>query len=318
MKNVLVYLNLEERHKRLLEAAGKDCAFTYVLGDALTPEQVSEADIIIGNVPASWIAGSSRLELLQLFSAGADPYLKPGVLSPNTVMANATGAYGKAVSEHAFAMTLMLMKKLYLYRDYQRQCRWQDAGMVTSLTDATVLVVGLGDIGLAYARLAKALGAYVIGVKRRPGERPEGVDELYGTEELDKLLPRADVVVTFLPGSESTRHFFTWERFEKMKPTAYFVNCGRGSAVETGVLLRALREGQIAAAATDVTEIEPLPEDSPLWQQDNLVITPHVAGNFHLADILERIVEIAAGNLEAHLAGQPVRNIVDLKTGYRK
>ena len=162
MKEILVTLSLEERHKAKLEAAAPDCAFTYATGDALTKEMVQQAQVIIGNPKPSWIAGSERLELLQLFSAGADPYLKPGILAPATALTNATGAYGKAVSEHAFAMTLMLQKKLHCYRDFQHEHAWKDAGMVTSLSDATVLVVGLGDIGLAYAKAFAAVGAKIV------------------------------------------------------------------------------------------------------------------------------------------------------------
>ena len=318
MKKILVCMELEPRHKQKLEAAAPGCAFIYAPGKSLTKEMVQEANILIGFPPPAWIQASPRLELLQLYSAGADAYIKPGILAPETRLTNATGAYGKAVSEHAFACTLMLMKKLHRYRDAQREHAWRDAGMVTSISDATVLVVGLGDIGLCYARQAKALGARVIGVKRRPGACPEGVDALCLTAEVDRVLPEADVIFSILPGTADTHHFYTRERFALMKPSAIFVNCGRGSAVETQVLEEALRSGQIAAAAVDVTEVEPLPADSPLWDLDNLLITPHVAGNFHLEDIRERVVDIAAENLDAYLNGRPLRNVVDFATGYKK
>ena len=319
MKTVLVNLTLEERHKQKLEAAAPGCRFVYAPNGVLTPEMAQDAEIVVGFPPAKWIAGSPKLEWLQLLSAGADAYLKPGILAPGVKLTNATGAYGKAVSEHGLALTLTLMKKLHSYRDYQRQHAWKDAGPVTSLTDATVLVVGLGDIGLTYARMAKALGApRVIGVKRRPGDCPDYVDELCLTEELDRVLPEADVIFSVLPGTPDTFHFYTAERFAAMKATAIFVNCGRGSAVETQVLLEALRQGQIAAAGVDVTELEPLPAESPLWELDNLLITPHVAGNFHLADILEQVVKITAENLRRYLAGRPLQNVVDFATGYKK
>lgn len=319
MKTVLLNLALEERHKQKLEAAAPGCRFVYAPNGVLTREMARDAEIIVGFPPADWIAGSQKLEWLQLFSAGADAYLKPGILAPGVKLTNATGAYGKAVSEHGLALTLTLMKKLHAYRDFQRQHAWKDAGPVTSLTDATVLVVGLGDIGLNYARMAKALGApRVIGVKRRPGERPDFVDELCLTAELDRVLPEADVIFSILPGTPDTVHFFTAQRFAAMKPTAIFVNCGRGSAVETQVLIDALRQGQIAAAGIDVAEVEPIPAESPLWDLDNLLITSHVAGNFHLPDILEQVVNITAENLWRYLAGQALENVVDFTTGYKK
>lgn len=318
MKTVLVTLPVEERHKPKLEAAGPDCEFIYVGLNGATPELVQRADIILGCVPAGMIQASPKLGLLQLYSAGTDPYIVPGVLHENTVLTNATGAYDKAVGEHAFAMVLTLQKKLHRYRDAQNAHRWTDFGQVCSLSDCTVVVVGLGNIGLHFARLCKAMGAYVIGVKRRPGPCPEGVDELCLTDELDSVLPRADVLASFLPGTGATKAMYTAERFAAMKNSAVFVNCGRGNAVKTEVLIDALQSGQIAAAGIDVCETEPLPENSPLWEQENLLITPHVSGNFHLPDILEKIVDLSAQNLRAYLAGEPLRNVVDFETGYKK
>ena len=318
MKTVLVLLPVREEHKQILERAGEGCRFVYERFKTVTEEQVQQAQIIIGCADPRQIHGSERLEWLQLHSAGADPYLVPGVLAPNTVLTNATGAYGKAVSEHALALTLMMQKKLYLYRDNQRKNSWHDEGKVSSPSSSTVLVMGLGDIGLSYARKMKALGATVIGVKRRQAVCPEGVDELVTTEQLDEVLPRADVVASFLPGNGQTRHIFNAERFGRMKPGAIFVNCGRGGAVDSEALLKALQEGPLASAAVEVTEIEPLPADSPLWQQENLMITPHVAGWLHLPEILDRVVEISAANLRAYLHGEMLRNVVDFATGYRK
>lgn len=325
MKTILVLLPVQQRHREKLERAGAGCRFVYVepesgiaLQAPLSAEQLAEADIIIGNPPAKLIGASPRLELLQLFSAGSDPYLVPGVLGENTRLCNATGAYGKAVSEHAFALTLAMMKKLMLYRDNQNRRQWLDHGMVASLCGATVLVVGLGDIGLSYARLVKAMGAHVIGLKRRQGPCPEGVDELYTQERMDELLPRADLVVSFLPGNSQTRHLYDRARFARMKADSFFVNCGRGGAVDSDALRWALTEGPLQAAAIDVTETEPLPEESPLWTLENLLITPHVAGWGHSPEILDRVVDIAAENLSAYLEGRPLRNLVDFETGYKR
>ena len=187
MKNVLVLLPVEARHKEKLEAAGAGCCFVYSDPDTVTAEQIQAANIILGLPKADMIRASKNLEWLQLASAGTDPYIVP--------------AYSKAVAEHAFALTLMLLKKLHLYRDEQHKACWSDRGTVSSLSDSTVAVVGLGDIGRAYARMVKAMGAYVIGVKRRAGNCPDYVDELALTEELDSVLPRADVVLSILPNT---------------------------------------------------------------------------------------------------------------------
>ncbi len=318
MKNVLILMPVEARHREKIEAAGAGCCFTYSTPGEVTKEQVQSANVIFGNPNAGLIGASENLEWLQLESAGTDAYIVPGVLSAKTILTNATGAYSKAVSEHAFALTLMLMKKLYLYRDEQKKACWSDHGTVSSLSDSTVAVVGLGDIGQAYAKMVKAMGATVIGVKRRATNKPECVDELVMTQDLDTVLPRADVIMSVLPNTAATRYIYTAESFERMKDTAFFINCGRGNAVSSEVLCQALKEHKIAAAAMDVAEVEPLPADSPLWGLENLVITPHISGGFHLPWTFERIVDIAAENLSAFLAGKELRNVVDFATGYKK
>lgn len=318
MKSILVTIPVNAAHQARMDEIAQGNRIQYVPADQVTEEQVAQASVIIGNVPANMIQASERLELLQLESAGTDAYIVPGVLAGTTALCNATGAYNRAVSEHAVALTLMLMKKLYLYRDAQNECRWSDFGTVTSPVGATVVVVGLGDIGLRYARTMKAMGAYVIGVKRRAGTCPEGVDELVTTDAIDTVLPRADVVFSILPNTKATVHFYTQQRFHIMKNSALFLNCGRGNAVESDVLLNALCRGEIAAAAADVTQPEPLPEDHPLWKQNNMVITPHVAGGFHLPHTFERIVDIACENLAHWSRHEELRNVIDRATGYKR
>ena len=317
-KTVLCLLPVEERHRQKLEAAGAGCRFVYATESSVTKEEIHNAEIILGIPPVELMNAPEKLEVLQSRYAGVDPYLKPGVLHEKTILLNSTGAYSQAVAEHGLACTLALIKKLHLYRDAQKQNNWTDFGTVTSLLGATVLVVGLGDIGCYYATLAKALGAFVIGVKRRPSAKPDCVDELYTMEALEDVLPRADVIFSVLPGTDATCHLYTDGHFARMKKTAVFINCGRGSAVASDVLYRALSEGVIACAAVDVTEPEPLPAESPLWQLDNLLLTPHISGQNHLPATFERVVDIAADNLRRYLAGEELRNVVDWETGYKK
>lgn len=309
---------VQERHKEKLEAAGTDCMFVYKTPEQASAEDIQSAEIIIGLPKPDRIGASPNLKWLQLESAGTDPYIVPGVLDGGTILTNSTGAYSKAVAEHAFALTMMLIKKLYLYRDDQLQSVWGDHGPVSSLSDATVAVIGLGDIGQHYAGLVKAMGAKVIGVKRRMSKCPPCVDELVMTQDIDQVLPRADVIMSILPNTPETQYIYTKERFDAMKESAFFVNCGRGNAVSSEVLYQALTEHRIAAAAIDVAEEEPLPASSPLWGVKNLVITPHVSGGHHLPETFERIVDIAVQNLKAYLAGEELRNVVDFSTGYRK
>ena len=318
MKKILCLVPFNAEARSRMEAAAPGCEFIFTDTRELTQTQVSEANIILGNPPPKMLLESQNLELLQLSSSGADAYMGPGIVNPKTQLVNCTGAYSKAVSEHAFAMMLMLMKKLHLYRDDQNNGQWWDEGDVMSPVGARVLIVGLGDIGLMLAKLCKSVGSYVIGLKRRPGEKSEFVDELHTTEDLDELLATADVVFSILPGTPATYHIFNDERFSLMKKSAMFINVGRGTAVSEEALLKALTEEKIACAGVDVLEHEPLGGDSPLWSLRNLMITPHASGWYHLPDNLQIIADICEHNLKAWLSGGELINIVDRKTGYRK
>lgn len=310
MKTVLILLaDMEDRHKAKLEAAAPGCRLVYAGCGAVTPEELREADVIIGNPDPQMLSRYGKPEFLQIETAGADAYTVPGVLGAGTVLACAVGAYNVAVAEHAFALTLMLQKKLHLYRDEQHKARWSDFGPVSTLSSGTVLIVGLGNIGRHYAGLVKAMGARVIGVKRTAGMCPPCADEVVTVAELDRVLPEADVILSILPDTVETRRLYTPERFDRMKDSAVFINCGRGSAVSSETLYQALKEHKIAAAGIDVADPEPLPADSPLWGLENLVITPHISGGHHLPLTVERIVDIAAENLAAYLNGEPLRNV---------
>ena len=239
-------------------------------------------------------------------------------LPEETVLTNATGAYGLAISEYMVAVWLELLKKLHLYRDVQRTGKWCDLGQVRSAWNSTVLVLGLGDIGGEFAKRAKALGARVIGVRRTGTDKPDFVDELIHTDKLDEYLPQADCVAITLPGTTATKGMFDAERMAKMKDGAILLNVGRGMIVDTDALCAALENGKLAGAGVDVTDPEPLPTDHPLWKMENAVITPHISGGYHLQETHDRIVRIMAENLKRFLAGEPLRNVIDFSTGYRK
>ena len=316
-KNILVVMPVEDEHKKTLEKYAKGSHFVYSSYDKVTKEMVEQANIIIGNVDPFYLRDAKNLEWLQLNSAGADRYVKEGVLPENVILTNATGAYGPGVAEHMLAVLFSLQKKLHLYRDNQNQCRWQDEGAVMSLRGGTLLIVGLGDIGLYFARLMKNFGYRIIGIKRRPGQVPQDIDELHMLEDLDKLLPEADVVFSVLPDSKFTRNIFNKERFKAMKNTSILLNAGRGSAVNTEDLCEALIQGEIYGAGLDVTDPEPLQTQHKLWNIQNAIITPHISGDFHHPATLYRIVDIAAANLQRYMEGERLMNVVDLKTGYK-
>lgn len=318
MKTVLTTIPLEERYKELLNKAADNLQFVYSSRTGLTEEQVQQANIIIGNVPPAWIKESKNLEFLQLDSAGTDGYLDDGVLPKGAKLTNATGAYGLAISEHMIASIFMLLKKLNKYQDNMKAHKWQDEGHVQSIYGKTTLVLGLGDIGGTFAEKMHALGSTVIGIRRNKAEKPEYLEELHQMKELDTLLGRADIVACSLPGTPQTKGLLNAERIAEMKDGAILVNVGRGSLIPTEALCAALHSGKLGGACLDVTEVEPLPADSPLWDAPNLILTPHVSGVYHLPETLERIIRLSASNLEAFCKEEPLKNEIDFETGYRR
>lgn len=321
MKQVLVVMPFQSSHKAYIEAIGKNCQFTYATIASATKEQVCDADIILGNASPELVAQSEKLQWIQLNSAGADPYCKPGIIHPGTLLTCATGAYGLTVSEGLTAMSFMLCRKMDLYMRNQIIHTWREEGRVTSIWNSTTLVVGLGDIGVEYARRMKALGSYVIGIRKNIHQKPDCVDEIYNMDQLDEVLPRADFVTLVLPSTPETHHIMDEHRMRLMKKGAFLLNGGRGDAIDCTALNTLLREGDtLGGAGLDVTEPEPLPADHPLWDAPRCIITPHAAGKFHLQETFERIVRITGENLEHFLSNDiaHMRNLVDPVTGYRK
>lgn len=330
-KRALVTIPTGERHRNLLQQAAPGWEFRFrgtdtlvcapqeaLPGQPVTQEDVDWAQVILGNVPAAMLHGSPALEWLQTNSAGVEAYIQPGVLAGDTLLTNATGAYGLAIAEHMLGMLLELFKKLELYRDAQKSGAWQSQGAVKAVYGSTVLVLGMGDIGGEFAARCKALGAKVIGVRRSPRPCPEYADEVHLLEDLDSLLPHADVVAITLPGTDATRGLMSRERLAKMKEGAVLLNVGRGFIVDTEALCDALERGHLSGAGVDVTDPEPLLPTHRLWNIPTAVVTPHISGFYHLRETHERIVGIFLENLRHFQAGEPLRNLVDFATGYRK
>ena len=317
MKNILVVMLANEAHRQQLAAAAPDAVFQYKPAASCTREDAAWADVIIGSFPHALLSGATRLKLLQLNSAGIDAYLDFPALCPGARMCSASGAYGLAISEHMLGMLLALMKKLTLYRDNQYEGRWEDLGPVASLYGSRVLCVGLGDIGTSFAALCAACGAHVTGIRRTPaGKKPDCVDAVYAVDHLDTLLPDFDVVFLSLPQTPATMNIMSAERIARMKPGAYLLNAGRGSALDQAALLSAVRGGKLAGAALDVTTPEPLSPDHPLWREPRIFITPHIAGQYHLPATHDKIIAIACENLRALEAGTPLRSEANFAAGY--
>ena len=275
----------------------------------------AEALVVWGNAPADLraVAGRMpRLRWVQTLAAGPDAVLGAG-FPDDVVVTSGVGLHDRPVTEHALALVLALLRRLPAALAAQAEHRWADelGGLqplhpeeaVTTLLDARVLVWGFGNIGQNLAPLLQALGAQVRGVGRSAGER-SGVP-VVAEDRLEAELEHTDVLVMILPATEATAHALDAARLAALPRHAFVVNVGRGTTVDEPALVAALTDGGIAGAALDVTEVEPLPADSPLWDAPNLLLTPHAAGGRPVgAD------ELVGANLEALLAGRELRNVV--------
>ena len=216
------------------------------------------------------------------------------------------------------AMLLSFSRGLYRYRTAQDALRWE-RGLVPEdqlweLTGKTMFVVGLGGIGTEVARRAHALGMDVIATRASRREGPAFVSYVGLADEMMTLTPRADVIVNAAPLTASTIDLFNAAFFAAMKPTAYFINVGRGRSVVTVDLIEALEQGELAGAGLDVTEPEPLPADHPLWTAPNVIITPHVAAGSDRR--IERLWIVMRENLRRYVAGEAMLSVVSVERGY--
>lgn len=316
-EKVLVLFNMNDEQKKRLEAINPSTNYNYETPDKLTQEMINEADIILGNVSPAAAAASKKLKWLQLWSAGSDRFQQFGKFPEGAILTNGTGGYGLTISEHTIAMIIMLKRKLHLHYLDQLEGKWgTGVGEISSIYGSKILIIGLGDLGMEFAKRAKAMGAYIIGVRRSDKPAPEFVDEVHTVDKLDELLPRADIITLSVPDTDATRHILNKKRLGMLKENAVIVNVGRGGAIDTEAITEALEAGRIGGAALDVTDPEPLPSDHKLWTLPNVLITPHSSGNHNLPETYRRLIEIAIENYEAYTNDKPMRNIVDFKRQY--
>src|SRR2546423_161385 len=274
---------------------------------------IAMADAASGTIPPALLARAERLRWLQAPQAAppAGYYYRELIRDP-VAIPNFREIYNDHIGAHVMAFVLAFARGMHVYLPQQQRREWKklppDSGVV-HLPEATALIVGVGGIGSEVARLASAFGMRVIGVDERRPSPPPGVAELHRAAALDELLPRADFVILTVPHTPETEGFMNRARFQRMKRSAFFINIGRGMTTRLDDLAAALQAGEIAGAALDVFEQEPLPSDHPLWTTPNVLITPHTAGYGPFLD--ERRFEILRDNCRAMLSGGKLRNIVD-------
>lgn len=286
-----------------------------VAEDAAQAERaIPEAEAAFGTLPAPLLQKATRLRWLQApHAAPPAGYYHPELIAHPVVVTNFREIYNDHIAAHIMAYVLAFARGLHRYYPQQLRREWRPAtprhSGVLHLPETTLLIVGVGGIGVETARLAVAFGMRVIGCDARRSTPPPGMSELHAADALDALLPGADFVVLTVPHTPATEGFMNRERFRRMKRGAYFINIGRGKTTRLADLAAALQAGEIAGAGLDVFEQEPLPADHPLWTLPGVIITPHTAGYGPYLD--QRRYEIILENCQRFMAGQPLRNVVD-------
>lgn len=256
----------------------------------------------------------AALRWVHVWGAGVDRLPLPLFRDRGVWLTNSSGVHAFPISETVLAMMLAFTRKLHTYARQQAEQTWHHAHLSQEMHGKTVGILGAGAIGEEIARLAKAFQMQTLGL-RRSGQPAPHVDRMFGPGELSALLPECDYVVNALPLTPGTRRIIGAREFSLMKPSAFYVNIGRGGTNDEAALIAALREKTIAGAGLDVFEEEPLPKDSPFWRLDNVILTPHSAGSTEHYD--DRALDYFLDNLRDYVRGNPPAvNRVDLEAQY--
>jgi phosphoglycerate dehydrogenase-like enzyme len=284
-------------------------------------EEIVDAEIAISwSIRPEQIAAAKKLRWIHSPAAAVHQLIFPELVNSDIVLTNAREVHGPVVAEHVIALIFALAKKipdavrLQEKREWGQQIMWDELPRVREVAGATVGLVGLGSIGRAVAKSAKALGMRVVAVREHPEKGSEGADAVFGPAQMNEVFRQADYIVLAAPVTASTKAIASAERLALMKLDACLINVGRGPLVDEAALAAALREKKIGGAALDVFPKEPLAADSPLWDVPNLLITPHTAA---LTDKLwERHYALFSENLRRYLSGQALLAVVDKRKGY--
>jgi len=310
--NFLIYPALTSGELAQVQALSSELEIVNAMTEEDALAAIPQAVGMYGDLTPALLERADNLRWLQTPVAGLEHYMFPALAESGVVVSNMAKIYGDMIADHAFCFILMFARGIHFYMRRQIRGVWQKGTPVHHLGDCTLGVIGLGGIGAELARRGKAHDMRVIAVDARPGETPGRdleLDALWPQERLHDLLAESDFAVSCVPQTPETVGLIGADELARMKPTAYLINISRGVVVKLDALVDALNAGGIAGAALDVYEQEPLPADHPLWQMENVILTPHVAAdNPHVP---QRRIDTLCGNLRRYLKGEPLRNVVD-------
>lgn len=280
-------------------------------------EQIAEAEVVLGpsRIPVEYFDAAVRLRWFQCINAGIERMEQGGLLRRGFVVTTAAGLASVAIAEYVLGTMVMLAKDLHHFGRTQQEHKW-DFRFTRELAGKTVGILGLGEIGRETARRARAFDMQVIASRRKvaTGATDPDADELFAHSDLDELLARSDYLVVAVPLTAETTRMIGAAELAKMKPSASIINIARGEVLDQAALVAALQAGTIASAALDVFDPEPLPENSPLWEMPNVIVTPHISGA--VEGYGHKATELFIANLRRYLAGEPLAHMANPELGY--
>jgi phosphoglycerate dehydrogenase-like enzyme len=315
-----------QRLEKIVQAAG-DMSVVNAESEQAAVREIADADALFGKITPPMLSAAKKLKWVQSATASLEHYMFPELIEHPCTLTNMRGLYSDVIADHVFSYILCFARNLHRYIRQQMRAHWEPIGGEPSratfaagvstvsamdrehlhLSDCVLGIVGLGNIGGEIARRGRAFGMRVVAVDPIVPAAPEEVETLWRPQQLRELLAVSDFVVIAAPHTPETVKMFRRAQFGQMKSTAYLINIGRGVIVDLADLTDALRAGQIRGAALDVFEVEPLPADHPLWQMENVLITPHVAAaSVHIA---ERHLAVVLDNIRRFVSGRPLENV---------
>jgi len=273
---------------------------------------IDDATAAYGFVPLELFQRAKKLKWIQCYAAGPPrSFWYEELVKSDVVVTNFRGIFNEHVASHAVSFVLAFARNLQRYILQQSRTEWKQLPFPVYLPETTALIIGVGGIGAETGRLCKTFGMKVIGIDPRVTKKPEYFDDLYSVDLLESKLPMADFVIITTPETPQTQKMINSKRLNLMKEKSYLVNVGRGACVVINDLEEALERKIIAGAGLDVFEEEPLPSNSPLWSNPNVIITPHVAADQDSVHVPERRTGILLENCRRFARGEELVNVVD-------
>ena len=316
MTHVLINFELPDPYFYQLQQNYPQLDWVLCTDSEKLPSLLKETEILLTFLQCDrkMIDAAPQLKWIQTISAGVDYMDLDEIRRRGIVLTNGRGIHKIHMAEYAVAAMINLARGFHLMFLNQLQKKWERSVSQEEIHGATVGIIGLGAIGAEIAKKAAFMGMHVIGVKRTSGP-VDHVDEVHVPDDMAAVFRRSDYIINLLPYTQETEMLIDQRFFDQMKPTACFINIGRGRTVNEGDLIEALRNKQIRAMVSDVYYTEPLPPESPLWDLDNVILTPHICGVS--PQYMARAMQIIAHNLNVYLSGQgEMINLVDMQAGY--